>query len=474
MGPGVAQLYFDNVYWWFGLPSKIISDQDPCFTSHFGRALANKIGAKQNLSTAFHPQTDGLSERKNQWVEQYLRLVTSAQQEDWSQWLTVASTVHNDHVNTTLGAAPSEILLGYRPTLHPDQNVPSNNQTAEQRMETLHQKRTQAIAAINKVAKQGHIPEGRFKEGDQVWLEATNLKLPYHTPKLAPRRQGPFRISKVISPVAYQLMLPLSWGIHNIFHASLLLPYRETTTHGPNFTQPPPDLIKDEEEYEVETVINYRHYGRRRQLQYLIKWKSYPSSDNTWEAADDVHTDDLLKNYHRRHPLGSFKSRTHHGTKELARTLRLLTSSPSPTQKVVNWLLSVTILGHVHLGYLFLFPPLVYRAFLRTSASISALLLTRDLGSRFDPRSTYTYLLSHVSMSTSPVLPFIVPHLPRLPYLRTDGLISLLIHCLSTQGPRVSQSLNHVFLVIPCIYTRTPSGRATGLYKPCNTGRVGL
>jgi len=83
-GPGVAQLYFDNVYRWFGLPSKIISDRDPHFTSHFGCALASKIGAKQNLSTAFHPQTDGLSKRKNQWVEQYLRLVVNAQQGDWS------------------------------------------------------------------------------------------------------------------------------------------------------------------------------------------------------------------------------------------------------------------------------------------------------------------------------------------------------------------------------------------------------
>jgi len=156
----VAQLYFDNVYRWFGLPSKIISDRDPHFTSHFGRTLANKIGAKQNLSTAFHPQTDGLSERKNQWIEQYLRLITNAQQEDWSQWLTVATAVHNDHVNATLGMAPSEILLGYRPTLHPDQNVPSNNQTVEQRMETLHQRRAQAIAAINKVANKEHTPAG--------------------------------------------------------------------------------------------------------------------------------------------------------------------------------------------------------------------------------------------------------------------------------------------------------------------------
>jgi len=166
----------------------------------------------------------------------------------------VASAVHNDHINSTLGVTPIETLLGYRPTLHPDQNVVMNNQTAEQCIETLHQKRAQAIAAINKVVNQGPTLEGRFKEGDQVWLEASNLKLPYHTPKLAPRRQGPFRVSGVISPVAYQLALPLSWGVHNVFHASLLLPYRETAVHGPNFARPPPDLIEDEEEYEVEAA----------------------------------------------------------------------------------------------------------------------------------------------------------------------------------------------------------------------------
>jgi len=109
----VAQLYFDNVYRWFGLPSKVISNRDPRFTSHFGHALANKIGAKQNLSTAFHPQTNGLSEWKNQWIKQYLHLIANVQQEDWSQWLTVATTVHNDHINATLGVALSKVLLGY-------------------------------------------------------------------------------------------------------------------------------------------------------------------------------------------------------------------------------------------------------------------------------------------------------------------------------------------------------------------------
>jgi hypothetical protein len=68
-GEGVARLYYDHVYKWFGLPTRVIFDRDPRFTSHFAKALCTRLGVQQNLSTAFHPQTDGLSERKNQWVE---------------------------------------------------------------------------------------------------------------------------------------------------------------------------------------------------------------------------------------------------------------------------------------------------------------------------------------------------------------------------------------------------------------------
>ena len=95
-GPGIAALYLKNIYPWFGLPKKVITDRDPRFTSHFGKGLAVKIGAQQNISTAFHPRTDGLSERKNQWIEQYLRIVTSMAPEDWTDWLSIATAVHND------------------------------------------------------------------------------------------------------------------------------------------------------------------------------------------------------------------------------------------------------------------------------------------------------------------------------------------------------------------------------------------
>src|SRR5712671_7832429 len=143
----------------------------------------------------------------------------------------------------------------------------------------------------------------RYKTGNKVWLKATHLNLPYQMPKLVPKRQGPFNIVNVVSPVAYCLQLPAAWNIHDVFHASLLTPYRETASHGPNFTRPPPDLVQGNEEFEVETIINHRFFGRRKTLQYLIRWKGYPSSDNTWEPVDNVHAPEIVKQYHQRCPL---------------------------------------------------------------------------------------------------------------------------------------------------------------------------
>jgi hypothetical protein len=130
-GPGIAQLYMDHVYRWFRLPTKVISDRDPRFTSHFGKSLVQQLKINQNLSSAFHPQTDGISKRKNQWVEQYLRLVTAASPEDWTHWLAIATAVHNNRKNETTGLSPNQILLGYELTLQPEGDIPSNNEATE-------------------------------------------------------------------------------------------------------------------------------------------------------------------------------------------------------------------------------------------------------------------------------------------------------------------------------------------------------
>ena len=106
------------------------------------------LGIEQNISTAFHPQTDGISERKNQWVELFLRHLTSDQQDNWSEWLTVATAVHNHYENATTRVVPIEALLGYLPRL--DYSGPlSMNERAEERTIITHQKWVQAKEAIN-------------------------------------------------------------------------------------------------------------------------------------------------------------------------------------------------------------------------------------------------------------------------------------------------------------------------------------
>jgi hypothetical protein len=147
-GPGIAQLYMDHIYKWFRPPIKVISDHDPQFTSHFSRSLACQLKINQNLSSAFHPQTDRISERKNQWIEQYLRLVTSTSPEDWTHWLAIAMAVYNNQRNETTRLLSNQILLGYELTLQPEEDTPSNNEAIETRVQNIKEKRAQAINAI--------------------------------------------------------------------------------------------------------------------------------------------------------------------------------------------------------------------------------------------------------------------------------------------------------------------------------------
>src|SRR6266436_7320116 len=216
----------------------------------------------------------------------------------WVDWLALATAVHNNRTNVTTGLSPNQILLGYNPILNPEESPKTANDLVEMRSEAMDQNRKNAIWALNKSSDQNGPPPSQYKPGQQVWLDTTHLKLPHQKAKLTPKCLGPFKITKEISLVVYQLALPVSWRIHDVFHASLLSPYHETNAHGPNFTRPPPDLIEGEEEYEVERIVAHRRFGRSKRPQYLIKWKGYPESDNSWEPADQVHAPDLLKRYH--------------------------------------------------------------------------------------------------------------------------------------------------------------------------------
>jgi Chromo (CHRromatin Organisation MOdifier) domain len=127
-----------------------------------------------------------------------------------------------------------------------------------------------------------------------VWLEGINLKLMHPKAKLDAKQYGPFCITKEISPIMFQLALPPQWHIHNVFHASLLTPYKEMEEYEENFMQPPPELIEGEEEYEVEQIMNSRHIGHAKKLQYLLWWKGYSHAHDSWQDTTEVRAPDLI------------------------------------------------------------------------------------------------------------------------------------------------------------------------------------
>jgi hypothetical protein len=107
---------------------------------------------------------------------------------------------------------------------------------------------------------------------------------------------------EVLSLVMYHLALPPSWQLHNTFHTLLLSPYYKTAEYRVGYSMPTPDLINGEPEWEVKAVLALRCFGRQYQLQYLIKWKGYPMSENSWEPTEHLQTPDLLEEFYKIHP----------------------------------------------------------------------------------------------------------------------------------------------------------------------------
>jgi len=148
--------------------------------------------------------------------------------------------------------------------------------------------------------KKGPITESHtFHKDDLVLLKATNLQTTHPKAKLAPRRYGPFKVLWA-SPTNCKLELPPQMRIHPVFHNSLLKPYKETTAHGPNFTRPPPEIVGGQEgHYEIERILTSRPTRNRKSTQYLVKWKGYPDSKNSWLPAKELQSArELLKQFH--------------------------------------------------------------------------------------------------------------------------------------------------------------------------------
>ena len=170
----------------------------------------------------------------------------------------------------------------------------------------------------------------QYRKGDLVWLEGRNLCTSQPAAKLAARRHGPFPVEQVLSPAIYKLSLPSTWNIHLVFHIDLLTPYRETPFHRRNYEHPPPDLIANQEEYEIKKVLDAHHYGRKKTRQYLVKWKGYPDSDDEWVSQKDMSADEAIQEYEERFGNKREPSRTKKRIRHLMSSPPIsVTSSPS-------------------------------------------------------------------------------------------------------------------------------------------------
>ena len=140
-------------------------------------------------------------------------------------------------------------------------------------------------------------------------LETTNLHM-NGPKKLQMKRTGLFEIEEAISCMAFRLRIPSQWKIHPVFHASLLSTYKETSEHGPNFLQLPPDLLDGEEEHEVEAVLGHR--GRPGHCTFLIRWKGYSTAEDTWEPERNLGNAQPLITEYKIARLFDFPEYNHH------------------------------------------------------------------------------------------------------------------------------------------------------------------
>uniref|UniRef100_A0A803TM34 Gypsy retrotransposon integrase-like protein 1 n=1 Tax=Anolis carolinensis TaxID=28377 RepID=A0A803TM34_ANOCA len=225
--PTLALLFTKHIYRLHGAPEVIISDRAPQFVSRFWRHFHECLGTKLNVSSAFHPQTDGQSERVNGLLEQYLRCFCLDQPTAWVKWLPVAEFAYNNAVHTSSQHTPFELTYGFHPRggVAPSTNVVSSDPVyRSSEMAALHDVARHLLLeakATQKTQADRHRQAGEeLEEGDLVWLSSKYIK--QAGGKFAPRYLGPFPIVKKISSVAFRLRLPSTFKIHPVFHRSLL------------------------------------------------------------------------------------------------------------------------------------------------------------------------------------------------------------------------------------------------------------
>jgi len=298
----VGVLLIDNLYKRFGLPDSMISDRGPQFAAKAFQEMLRMLGVKSNLTTAYRPQSDGSTERFNQEIEAYLAIYCSDHPEDWPLAISTLEFTHNDRRHADRLRTSFELIMGTSPLATPTSFENTKFPHIDERLQQLAKDRQEALAAheLARARMAARIKSNYkpFKIGQKVWLATKNLKMNLPS-KFKPKEEGPFTIIDKLGYLTYKLELPKTWKIHNNFHAVLLRPYIENEVYGPHFHRPPPEIVNEEEEYEVEKILSSRKRGNN--YKYLIKWKGYPTSDNSWEPEENLaNAAEKLNEYQRR------------------------------------------------------------------------------------------------------------------------------------------------------------------------------
>ena len=297
----VADVFMRDVVRLHGVPRTIVSDRDPIFTSGFWSELARLQGTELRLSSAYHPQTDGQTERVNRCLEQYLRCYAGERPRHWLRFLPWAEWAYNTAHHSATGFTPFEAVYGRPPptltTYLPARRTERTevDELLMDRDEHLRRLRTHLVQAQNRM-RQVYDRKHQDREhavGDWVYIKLQPYRQvsvrPIPSQKLAHRYFGPYQVLERLGPVAYRLDLPEGSKVHPVFHVSAL-----RARVGPEIvvSSQLPEMDADGPQPTPLRVLAKRRVRQDGRLvtQVLVEWTGGPTSDPTWELEDDLLT----------------------------------------------------------------------------------------------------------------------------------------------------------------------------------------
>lgn len=304
-----AELLFNHVFRYYGIPEDIVSDRGPQFISRVWKAFFSLLGVTISLTSGYHPQSNGQTERKIQEIGRFLRTFCHDRQNSWNQFLGWAEYAQNSLRQGSTGLTPFQCVLGFQPPLFPWSGDPSDVpavdhwfRESEGVWDSAHHHLQRAVRRQRITADVHRSPTPTYTPGQKVWLSTRDIRLRLPCRKLSPRFVGPFTILEQVNPVTYKLQLPAQYKIHPTFHVSLLKPHCPSVSPEPGLVEDPPlPLIMDEGAvYSVHEILNSRRRGGR--LEYLVDWEGYGPEERSWVPRDDILDPILLEEFHASHP----------------------------------------------------------------------------------------------------------------------------------------------------------------------------